>query len=322
MTERPDFPIVNWEKLHEGGWKIPFYRMGVSLVDRYNTDPSERTGFFSKALGGYLDTQKRLWTQEARTRYQNTFPFIAAHQGFSSGPTEIDRLYTVEVSDETGTHELPVYVKEEGDTLPSRDLLGKNISYAVEERESPYNRKGVMSAFYKGDFSGKAAEKYTRGDIKDSHLFPEPDRLKRWLCMDDAYRLQQRGELYNEDDFSIDGISYKVRVYKRPEKERWDSWLYWAFGDKLYDLIDAPFDAIQKRLGGFSPDFAYELTKNEYKTVAAIRRSFFRNKNRLPLSFDLTKGKDKKKKDKAPTISEAIADIKELYSDDVTPAAA
>ena len=200
MSERPSFPIVNWEEFHKGGWKVPFYNIGTKLIHNYNIEPSERTSTLSKIIGGYLDTQERLWTQNAKTKYQSTFPFIAAHQGFASGPTEIERLYTVEVSDETGTYELPVYVKEEGDTLPKRELLGKNITYAVGEMESPYNNES-MAKYYKGEFSGKAAEKYTRGDIKDAHLFPEPKRLEKWLAMDDVFRLQQRGVLYQEDDF-------------------------------------------------------------------------------------------------------------------------
>ncbi|MFH1364097.1 MAG: hypothetical protein ABIH52_00410 [Candidatus Aenigmatarchaeota archaeon] len=282
------YPFVNIKDFLEGGWKVPIYyaahRTADYLRDSYQESlpPSDKRSKLSIGLIDYLNWQSTLYEQRAISRANKTFPKLMAWRGFYNDPTEIDTMFTVEMYD----HEFPVFIRDKNDPLPTDSELIKNIQTVRDKMKSPYDPRGAIDELYDEEFDGIPAQKYTRGDIKNDDLFPEPLRLRQWLVKDDTWRIQQYGD-FKPKSMTVDGISYTVREYMKPNKI--NSFVYWAIGDKIYDFVDAPFDVIQATLIKNSPPgFRQFITKEEYKMIAKIRRSFFTNGSRRRLVYDLT----------------------------------
>jgi len=278
------YPIIDLHEFHEGGWKTPFYYLASRAIRGVTKPEDERVTNLENAFYGALDATSKYYDQRARIGFHETFPKIAAYRGFVNDPTNIDSIYTVELED----HELPLYMRDENDPLISDQIAEDGIRHVRDKWKSTYDDKPrAIEQLYDESFDGSAAPKYTRNDINNEKLFPEPTRFRRWLVMDDTWRMQQYGDLLEESSYNVDGVNYTVRHYKKPDKS--NSFWFWFWGDKIYDFVDAPFDLVQEKLiEQLPPSFRQFITKEEYKMIARLRRSFYRNWERNPLTYDLT----------------------------------
>jgi len=283
MANKQKFPLVSAKDLYTDGWKIPFQYAMYRAAEHFKKPERERVTLSDNIIHGYLDEVGKINEQKYKIGFDNTFPLVSAYKGFANDPTIIDTMYTVEAYD----HEFPVFVRDKNDSHPTDKMLSTAIETVRDQKKSPYDERNKTDKFYYQPFDIKAAPKYTRGDISNEALFPEPLRFRRWFVMDDMWRIQQYGKIKEEKPITIDGTTYTVRHYEKPDK--WNSFIYWAIGDKIYDAIDGPFDIVQEKIIKTLPPPARQyITKEEYKMIARVRRSFFTNFSRKPLVFDLT----------------------------------
>ncbi|MFH1978102.1 MAG: hypothetical protein ABIJ92_02150 [Candidatus Aenigmatarchaeota archaeon] len=283
MIELKKYPLVDTKELFDdGGWQVPFHYAIHIAAKGFSKPPEERISKFDKALHAGLDWIEEQYFQRALTGFNKTFPKLSAYRGFFNNPTNLETMYTVVHKG----HELPIYLRDSNDPRPTDSMLADNIKVVRDTDVSPYDQRAKVENFYDSEFGAVAAPKFTRGDIENEKLFPEPLRFRGWFIKDDMWRMQQYGEM-KERKVSAEGGDFTVREYSLPDK--WNSFWYWAIGDKIYDIIDAPFDTIQEQLIAKSPPaFRQYLTKEEYKMIAGIRRSLFNPRTSTPLTFDLT----------------------------------
>ena len=281
MVERgpPEkFPLIDFEQFSEmGGWRLPFlyagYKIAEHLRDRLEKD---RTDKKKSILGELMNSYRIKWSQDFDTVVANAFPKPYAWYRFSEGASTIDVLYTVE----HGGLEYPVYMLREDQRKPEEKELAENIEYVVKNGESPYESVEKIRPFYNDNFSKKAAVKLTRGDFS---RLADPRHFTRWFVMDDTWLIQQYGKEIERMEISTSAGRKTVKAYKRPGKGAVFS--YWFAGDLIYDLIDGPFDVIQRRIEKYMNEDAERVfLKNEYKMISGVIRSLF-NPKPVPLTY-------------------------------------
>ncbi len=280
------YPLLTGEFFHDG-WKIPVYFGINKLAADLSVPLAQRTGNIPKILvGGFIDFVKEWSTQRYKTEIPKSLPLLGTWRGFAEGTSNVEHLYTVAFQG----HELPIHLtlreRQAAAADPTDDQLTEGVRQVVRERKSPLNT-GELSSYYNGDFDTyKSSSKYTRSDYENSLI--DPNKYKKWLVRDDLWNIQQRGPLRQSRILAVDGTAYTVRKYGRPASL--STFWYWLIGDIVYDLIDGPFDPIQRQVNRILSHAAQqELTEVEYKhAITPTIRSLFRNSARLPLEFDLT----------------------------------
>ena len=282
------YPFVDWGELQENFWPLVKYSItrGIAKAGQNALPAASRNTVLKKIVGGLFDGMYTFGDQQVKTRWQQSCPKIAAWQMFGRTPAEIKCLYTTEVTKNGVTYEIPVYVQSPDDPDPTDDIFQSNLDHVRDNEESPYNQEGKMRSFYREDFSLIGAEKFTREDF---NRLQDPESFRRWFTMDECWNIQQFGEhVATETKTDTHGNTYTIRKYKRESDPM--KWLYWTAGDIIYDFVDAPFDPLQRYVEsiGLPPDSQQTLIKEEYKMIAGIRRSVFRNTSRNPMDFDLT----------------------------------
>jgi hypothetical protein len=286
------YPFVNWTAFAENGngLKIPFY-----YAIKKALTPIKKNLESYVMSGGDLITNmliypvvsgiQNLAEQQFGAKSQEVFPKFRAWYDFSRGASTIERLYTVAYTVGGVTREFPLYITAGGDPQPTDDKLESGIKTVIDDHKSPLNGTEIGGEFYRSDFSLIGAEKYTRGDFKK---LVEPGFFRKWFIRDDTWLIQQYGErdLTLERDVLVNGTTHHVNVYKRPSEFLY--LIYWGVGDKIYDIIDTPYDPLQKYIEKRIPKQAQQiLLRDEYKTIAGVRRGLF-NTARTPLEYDMT----------------------------------
>ncbi len=249
--------------------------------------PSKILGTIDRLLGQYAERASQTIDQEILPKIS---PRIAVYRGFWRGASKVDRLYTVEFEDQGLVYEMPVYLRRNEQEEPSEELLRKNIEEVVNTKKSPYN--GDLGEFNDEYFTRWSTVKYSRNDY---NTFIDPRTWNKWFVRDDLWDHQQYGGLKEQKTITVgEGAktkNYIVRAYSRPGALQ--RFWYWLFGDIEYDILDKPFDMIQRATergieAGILPDNSRDiLVEEEYKNIAGLRRVFFRT-GRRPLEFDLS----------------------------------
>ncbi|MBI4020232.1 MAG: hypothetical protein HY367_02785 [Candidatus Aenigmarchaeota archaeon] len=268
-------------------WKMPVY-WGVREIGRGITDyaqglrqAAQETG--RKAGGAYvLETLlgrnlQEYGRQNLQALITNTFPKLHFWDLWSYGITNIDKLYTIE---HKGA-ELPVYIKADKGSEPSPEIIQQHIGYLLDNNMSIYNYQiNTDLQFFERKTQEQTLNKYSRGDYENQ--FVDPDRFRRWLVRDECWYVQQFGDQLQaeERDVNVRGQQYHVKVYRKPHRSILN-WAYWFAGDQLYDIIDMPFDNVQRlvetgiQVAGIPRDLLETLTEFEYTGIAATRRAIF-----------------------------------------------
>lgn len=281
----PDYPFVDYAKFQTDFWTMTKAYFKRTVASLFKTDPEKRETVISKLLGAVVDSVYTMNEQEFCVKWQEIFPKVAAWQAFAESPADIKFMYTLEYKRNGNTYEVPIYLQAGKDTDPTDEMIAKAIDTVRDTHESPYNDESA-STFYRAGFSKIGAEKFTRGDFK---RLPDPKNFRRWFVMDECWNMQQQGRVKEvKEKKDTKGTKWTVRKYG--QEPAMSKFLYWAIGDKIYDMIDAPFDPMQRYMekAGLPPDAQQTLIKEEYKMIAGIRRSFMRGTGRYPLDFDLT----------------------------------
>ncbi|RLI96581.1 MAG: hypothetical protein DRO99_04210 [Candidatus Aenigmatarchaeota archaeon] len=283
------YPFVDWESFKNTWYKMIAHSFLKEVFSLYNTPPEDRNSLPEKIIGCIFDAEKRKYTQMLRTEVSQSFPKIVVWGNFADSPSLVEEMYTVE----WGNKEIPIHFRTESGGAVSDDALSDAIRFVRDERTTRYNKHQSpynydrdeynVTRFHDEKFSDLAADKFTRGDYG---TFVDPGTFNPWFVRDDTWMIQQYGTNIDERTLTVDGTSYTIRGYRRPNKL--SMWWYWAVGDKVYDIIDVWFDPIQKVADRiFSKDAQQELVRQEYKMIAGIRRSLFDNPGRIDLAYEV-----------------------------------
>jgi hypothetical protein len=270
----PQYPFVDAKEFRKDFWGLLKDYAIYNVIDAVK--PSYKTRERSKgmnALGRLLDSQELMYEQSFFEKKNRIFPKLAAWNRFSKGASKIDRLYTVEMYG----IEMPVFMSKKGDEDPTDEILTENIRSAKRDKESVFNQKKMILNLYDDKFSDVAAEKYSRSDMSKRE---DPYEFRNYFIRDDSWLIQQYGKRdeKREKEIDVDGERYQIKVYMKPS--RWRNWLYWAIGDKIYDIIDAPFDPIQKRAEkNMTPDARQIMLREEYKVITSLIRALMRSRS-------------------------------------------
>jgi hypothetical protein len=282
MTDLPKYPFIDRTQFNKDALGMLKNYIIYKAINRLKPEEDKRKTRFYDIFGSLLDTTQTFHRQNFLEKCQRIFPKITTWYNFSEGASNVQELYTTVIDGA----EFPVYLRGPKDTIPTDETLNQNIKIARDTKKSFYNERNAVLDLYDHEFSNIAAEKYSRCDFKN---IEDPHEFRKWFVRDDTWLIQQYGEraVSDEKEIELEGKSYHVNVYKRPNKFR--TWLYWAIGDKIYDIVDAPFDPLQKRIETNMPADARQLMlKTEYKVITNLIRSLFVRK-KPQLQYDATR---------------------------------
>jgi hypothetical protein len=269
---KPSFPFID-RKYSKNIWRIPIYwgisRLFKPLVDATSGSPDKGTQILNAALGMVYN-----WTGQLSDLYfRKGMPKLAAWRGFANGQSTMKVMYTIEV----GNFEMPIF---EHSTDPV-ELIRRNfaISPDGEYVVSRFNRKlgGYCSKGASWVKDGSAL-KYTRGDYGD---LIDADLANNWFARDYTWDMQQFGPVTGTATIG----SFLIKSYGRPSKM--GTFFRNMIGDKIYDVLDIPFDMLGPAgLGLISRGAQQAYKDSEYKAIAAVRRSVIQTP-RKNLAYDL-----------------------------------
>jgi hypothetical protein len=295
--ERKGF--VQFDDLSRTWYKMPIHYGLYRLFSLYETPVEERESIGSKALGMVCDSQRLKYEQLLESEIRDSFPGITIYKDFSDGGSNIQEMYTVEMTNDDGIiRELPIYFRrneQSGELAPEPDTseLTERIKDVRDNKtpdgktQSPYNSQGsrdaeMSSVFFNNGFAGMASDEYTRGDFGS---LQDPGRFRHWFTRGDTWLISNFGNEKSEEIVNVDNTNYTVKQYERPGKLM--TWLYWFVGSKAYDIIDGFFDPIEKAAGRIlSKEGQQYIKREEYKMIDGLRRSMFDATGRIDLAYE------------------------------------
>jgi|GEM_PF-1843171 len=286
--KREGYPFIDFKDLSRNWYTMPIHYGLVKLFSLYTTPPEDRGTLASKIVGGMCDSGKKLNQQQLSSKLMDSFPKIMVWNDFANSTSIINEIYTVGWSNK----EIPVYFRAKGGPAATDDVISEGIRFVRDKKtvknriQSPYNSISGnydINKFYRQGFSRLAADKFTRGDYD---TFIDPSTFNPWFVRDDSWYIQQYGTKTVEKNLTVDGTTYKVKCYEKPEK--FSMWWYWFVGDMVYDFIDSFFDPVQETVGRlFTTEAQQDFVKSEYRMIAGVRRSMFDSPARLDLAYEL-----------------------------------